>query len=187
MSKITVCILGKRQSNGNDVFIESLKKFTEILNQNGFYTQTRTLGWPSPNGLLDKAITRISDQSILDLKIPKKYDILFLIDQYESISERDISIFLNKGGYFVRNNIEESIDIQSKFTNINFNFNKLQHNKYPHILSYTIHKLFSLIFLSKKKDNLLNEKNYQIEKEFKLQIDSFLSRELFDKIPEKTS
>ena len=126
MSKYTVCILGKRQSNEKNLFIETLKIFSEVLIENGFYTQTRTLGWPSPNGLLDKAVTRISDQSIIDLQIPKKYDILFLIDQYESISEKNISTFLNQGGYFIRNTIEESVEIKNNFTKININFDKIQ-------------------------------------------------------------
>ena len=185
MSIFTVCILGKRQSYEKNSFIESSKIFTKVLNKNGFYTQTRTLGWPSPHGLLDKVVTRVSDQLFIDLQIPKKYDILFLIDQYESISERDISIFLKRGGFFIRNSPRESIVAHGNFTNIYFNFNKLQHNNNPHILSYTIHKLFNLFFSSEKKDHLLDDTSYSSEREYKLEIDSFFEREFFDKIQEK--
>ena len=185
MSKYTVCILGKRQSNEKNLFIETLKIFSEVLIENGFYTQTRTLGWPSPNGLLDKAVTRISDQSIIDLQIPKKYDILFLIDQYESISEKNISTFLNQAGYFIRNTIEESVEIKNNFTKININFDKIQDKTNPHILAYTIHKLFDRVFLSKKKNSFLNNTNYPGEKEFKLKIDSFFDKKLFDSIRKK--
>ena len=182
MSEYTICLLGKRQGQGESLFIESLKMFSREVMRDGYYSQTRTLGWPSTTGMLDKAITKISNEPILNMEIPKKYDILFLCDQYESISENDLDIFLKTGGFFIRNTTNESVRIQQNLTKISFNFDKTIPNTDPNIISYTIHKLFDYSNPKKKERNLSEKKNFSIEVDLKFKIDSFLKKELFDKI-----
>lgn len=182
MSEYTICLLGKRESQGSSLFIESLKIFSGEVMKDGYYTQTRTLGWPSTTGMLDKAITKISNKPILDMEIPKKYDILFLCNQYESISENNLSIFLKKGGFFIRNSTNESVHIQQNLTKISFNFDKTIPNTDPNIISFTIHKLFNYSNPKKEERNLSAKMNFSAEEDLRFEIDSFFKKELFNKI-----
>ncbi len=185
MSEYTICLLGKRQSQGKSLFIESLKIFSREVMRNDYYAQTRTLGWPSTTGMLDKAIIKISNEPILNMEIPKKYDILFLCNQYESISENDLSIFLKKGGFFIRNSTNESVRIQQNLTKISFNFDKTIPNTDPNIISYTIHKLLNYSNSTTEETNLSVEMYFSAKEDLKFEIDSFLKKELFNKIPKK--
>jgi len=176
VNEYSICLLGKRQNIKNSLFIESGQIFVDEVMKNGFNTQIRTLGWPSAIGMLDKTIIKIKKQPLRNMEIPKKYDILFLCDQYETIPNIDLSVFLNHGGFFVRNSENESIHIEKNLIKIFYNFNKSPPNTRAKFISYTLQKLFNFSYSTNENANSMIETNFAIKEELKYEIDSFLKR-----------
>ena len=181
INEYSICLLGKRQGIKNSLFIESGQIFADEVMKNGLKIQIRTLGWPSAIGMLDKAIIKVSKQPIRNMEIPKKYDILFLCDQYETKSGIDFSIFLNHDGFFVMNSENESVHIENNLIRIFFNFNKSLPNTRAKVISYTLQKLFNFSCSANEDANWVMETNFTVKEKLKDEIDSFLKEELFDK------
>lgn len=75
-----VCFHGRRALKEESIFLLAARLFGSGALAAGLSCQVRTPMWPSPPGSPDRAIVRLSGEELMDMTIPRQYDLEIVCD-----------------------------------------------------------------------------------------------------------
>ncbi len=75
-----ICFHGRRERDKSGDFLLAARIIGAAAASQGISAQVRTPMWPSPPGSPDRALVRLNEEPLADMRLPKEFDLEFVCD-----------------------------------------------------------------------------------------------------------